>query len=311
MTKKKDGGAAPKPAHQQGGVGMFNHTQSTDLKEMAAEHAKKRDKKKEKKLRKKLDRRCARRSKKKKSKKGDSSSSSASSDSSDSDSDSDSSSSSDDKKKKKKKSSTRTSKHTIRKKSKVAKLRGQVDSLKTEVSQAKEEYSLFTAGVEQKLAENAANGVDKVEITKAEYDSMKQKAQADSKPSTPVKKGIFAAVAASAASDNSGYSTVLNAMEKSLEACAKVSDLGKNGPNVILASADKVAKQASKICHQRYFSDPESLGELKDMVQRSGLGTQATHGNTIILAIIKAAISRGLDLTPDEMGLKMEGLTIE
>ena len=100
-------------------------------------------------------------------------------------------------------------------------------------------------------------------------------------------------------------------MEKSLEACAKVSDLGKNGPSSISVAADKVAKQAAKICHQRYFSDPESLGELKDMVQRSGLGTQATHGNTIILAILKAAISRGLDLSPEDMGLKLEELKIE
>ena len=105
-------------------------------------------------------------------------------------------------------------------------------------------------------------------------------------------------------------------MEKSLGACAKVSDLGKNGPSTISVAADKVARpraqlwKAAKICHQRYFSDPGSLGELKDMVQRSGLGTQATHGNTIILAILKAAISRGLDLSPEDMGLQLEELKI-
>ena len=241
MTKKKDGGTAPEPAGQQGG-GKFDHAQTADLKDLAAEQATKRDKK-EKKLQKALPSRPYRlmtpsqiltttlilREKKKK------------------------------------KSQKKTSKHTKRNKSKVAKLRGQVDTLH------EQEYTVFTAKV---------------------------------KPATPVKKGILTAVAASAASDNSGYGH-----EESLEACAKVSDLGKKGP--ITSSADTVAKQASKLCHQRYFSDPGSLGELKDMVQRSGLGTQATHGNTIILAIIKAAISRGLDLSPEDMGLKLEELKIE
>ena len=209
MTKKKDGGTAPEPAGQQGG-GKFDHAQTADLKDLAAEHAKKRDKK-EKKLQKALPPRPYRlmtptqiltttmilREKKKK------------------------------------KSQKKTSKHTKRNKSKVAKLRGQVGTL-----QAKQEYTVFTAEVK-------------------------------SKPATPAKKGIFTAVAASAASDNSGYGH-----EESLEACAKVSDLGKKGP--ITSSADTVAKQASKLCHQRYFYDPGPLGELQDMVQRQGLGTQAT-----------------------------------
>jgi len=202
MTKKKDGGTAPEPAGQQGG-GKFDHAQTADLKDLAAEQATKRDKK-EKKLQKALPPRPYRlmtptqilttTMKKSQNKK--------------------------------------TSKHTKRNKSKVAKLRGQVDTL-----QAKQEYTVFTAEVK--------------------------------KPATPAKKGIFTAVAASAASDNSGYGH-----EESLEACAKVSDLGKKGP--ITSSADKVAKQASKLCHQRYFYDPGPLGELQDMVQRQGLGTQAT-----------------------------------
>ena len=46
------------------------------------------------------------------------------------------------------------------------------------------------------------------------------------------------------------------------------------------------------------------------MVQRVGLGTEARKGHTIILAILKAANSRGLDISPEDLGLELEDLDL-
>ena len=146
--------------------------------------------------------------------------------------------------------------------------------------------------------------------TRAEYERIKRKARDDSAPPTPVKVGLFAAAEASTASESSGTNSVLEAMEKSLKECAKITELSKKGSREISSAAAAVANKAAKLCHQRYFSDAKSLKELQDMVQRVGLGTEARKGHTIILAILTAANSRGLDISPEDLGLELEDLDL-
>ena len=99
-------------------------------------------------------------------------------------------------------------------------------------------------------------------------------------------------------------------MERSLKECAKITELSKKGSKQISSTAAAVASKAAKLCHQRYFSDAKSLRELQEMVQRVGLGTEARKGHTIILAILKAANSRGLDISPEDLGLELEDLDL-
>ena len=97
-------------------------------------------------------------------------------------------------------------------------------------------------------------------------------------------------------------------MKSRLTICAEKSDLSSAGPEAITPEASKLATKAATLSAQKYFTSSASLIALQGMVQGMGLGTNARNGNTIIVAILKAAISRGQDIPPEDLGLKLKDL---
>lgn len=300
MTKKQRRKEPAKSAPEARGGGNLTASERTVLKKLAQAEARKEKKKDEKKLFRKLEKRFE------KKKQGSTSSSCDS----DSDSGSDTSSSSDSDKKKTKK---KASKQSRKKKSKLARLQTRLQSEAAAKEAAEKEVQtlkdLVAAHFDGKNAtEPAGESGDQPEfITRDEFLAYTTKAKESSKPSSPVKPGIFGSLLPK--SDSSSVSSgIIEKLKSRLTICAEKSDLSSAGPEAITPEASKLATKAAKLSAQKYFSSSASLTALQEMVQGMGLGTNARNGNTIIVAILKAAISRGQDIPPEDLGLKLKDL---
>ena len=82
-----------------------------------------------------------------------------------------------------------------------------------------------------------------------------------------------------------------------------VRNFRNTGPGGRMASKDPPK------CHQKYFSTPETLKLLTAMVNNTNLSTRATRGPTILAAILKASLSRGFNVTAEQLGLEESELS--
>ena len=298
MTKKQRRKEPAKPAPEARGGGNLTASERTVLKKLAQAETRKEKKKDEKKLFRKLEKRFE------KKKQGSTSSSCDS----DSGSGSDTSSSSDSDKKKKKKAS----KQSRKKKNKLARLQSQIaeqsamkEAAETEVKTLKDLVAAHFAGKNANATEGES--AEQNFITREEFEAYTTKAKESSQPSSPAKPGIFGALLPKSES-SSVSSSIIEKLKGRLTICAESSDLSSAGPEAVTPEASKLANKAARLAAQKYFSSQAALTALQEMVEEMGLGTNARNGNTIIVAILKAAISRGIDVPPEDIGLKLKDL---
>ena len=300
MTKKQRRKEPAKPAPEARG-GNLTASERTVLKKLAQAEARKEKKKDEKKLFRKLEKRFE------KKKQGSTSSSCDS----DSGSGSDTSSSSDSDKKKTKK---KASKQSRKKKNKLARLQSQIaeqsamkEAAETEVKTLKDLVAAHFAGKNAKRTATEGESEEQNFITREEFEAYTAKAKESSLPSSPAKPGIFGALLPKSES-SSVSSSIIEKLKGRLTICAESSDLSSAGPEAVTPEASKLANKAARLAAQKYFSSQAALTALQEMVEEMGLGTNARNGNTIIVAILKAAISRGIDVPPEDIGLRLKDL---
>ena len=277
-----------------------------EIKAIKARHRddeKKKDRKARKKELDKLEKRLAKKFKKKKKNSADDSSSS---DSSDSDSDSDSGASSDATPKKKKKGKKKQTKQ----KSKVKKLREKLDAETKEKELKQSELDTLHSLIGAKFQPSTEQeGEVTVTLTQAQYDELKTKAHDVSHHNSPVKVGLFDLSSPGASLASTSSQGIVDKLESTLDECNESCPLQERGPrDISQENADLVKKIANK-CHQKYFSTPETLKLLTTMVNNTDLSTRATRGPTILAAILKASLSRGFNVTAEQLGLEESELS--
>ena len=89
-----------------------------------------------------------------------------------------------------------------------------------------------------------------------------------------------------------------------MSATSHACPLQDRGPRDISQENTELVKKIANKCHQKYFSTPETLKLLTTMVKNTNLNSRATRGPTILTAILKTALSRGINVTADQLGLE-------
>ena len=142
-------------------------------------------------------------------------------------------------------------------------------------------------------------------FTLAEWQSLQQEASVEVRPVVPVKKGLFHDLFAEDAASNGSISSVpsiISEIDKNLTIADKQQklSLGVSVP----ASYEKRAKGIANACASKHFQSDEHLSELINLTKKHGIDTNAKKCHTVLLALIRAIISRGIDLEPEELGLE-------
>ena len=305
MVKKKKGSGAKWDNNNHAARSSgFTAEETRALKSSARKLAKRDEHKKTAKLTKKVA---------KKLKKGLSSSSSSSSDS-----DSDSSDSSDDsyeykKKKKGKKKAKKKKKSAARKaKDKAKEALEERDALQSELELLKK--SVVEAAKPSTDVPNNGETLPEsvVTMTLDEFREMEKKAHDASHPNTPVKPpngGLFNLSAPTTSTASSASEKTLGRLSELLVTCDDSTPLKDgHGSKDISDTNSALAKSLALKCHQKYFYAPDTLKNLQMMIQKTDLQTRATRGPALLTAIIKAALSRGINCTAEDLGLEAKDL---
>ena len=142
-------------------------------------------------------------------------------------------------------------------------------------------------------------------FTLAEWQSLQQEASVEVRPVVPVKKGLFHDLfAEDAASHNSVSSapSIISEIDKNLTIADKRQklSLGVSVP----AAYEKRAKTIANACALKHFGSDEFIPQLQSLVAKYELNTSAKRCNTVLLALIRAVISRKIDIELEELGLE-------
>lgn len=308
---KHKGGGGQNTGSGGGNGGMSNEDRDT-LKSLTAERKKKEEKERdariEKRLRKKLGREKPKKSKK--SKKG---SSSVSSSSSDSDSDSESDSDEDEKKKLKK--------ELKKNKSKLKELKKENEGLKAEVAGFD---TLKTRVTGHLLPPADQSEEDKVKTPEPKL-SLQQwiqwehssKVKASSLRAKP--RGLFdeeaALESAKSCSEDSGQSAV-SKMAQALEAKLQLASgikCASFGVKVTATTEEKLKKVVKVVVDKHGLNANPLRNEAKQLFEelktKFKIDSPAQVPSTLLLALVRTCVSRGITLTSDEF--QLPGLEIE
>ena len=69
--------------------------------------------------------------------------------------------------------------------------------------------------------------------------------------------------------------------------------------------AERVMKQATLTCAAKYFEDEpkEGIAQLTALLQRFGINTKAKKSNTMIAEMLRACVTRGINMSSKELGI--------
>ena len=143
-------------------------------------------------------------------------------------------------------------------------------------------------------------------------------------PATPVKKpGLFTAACekarltprqmlapspvqasppTSVSSDRAG---VLAAFDSSLKEADQVTQLSLSSGFTVPIKAERVLKPAAMSCATKYFDDDEKEGLvlLTAMLQKFNISTRAKKPNTMLAEMLRACVTRGVNISSEELGI--------
>ena len=259
---------------------------------------------------------------------------------SDSDSSSESSSSSSDykkKKSKKKKSSddkpSGAAKSKSQKKSKVQKLAiGLEAAQKGMIEMATElrELGGLPAAIQKTFDAQISNakGADPAPeplLTMSQWKELQETNKKErSLPLTPIKPGLFTEVcekmrivtplqllqdsphqASTTTSVSTDRAGVLAAVEQSLTNADKATKLSLSSGFTVPVEAERVLKHAALTCATKYFEDDpkESIAHLTALLQKFGINTSAKKSNTMLAEMLRACVTRGINISSEELGI--------
>ena len=262
---------------------------------------------------------------------------------SDSDSSSESSSSSSDykkkksTKKKKKKSSddkpSGTAKSKSQKKSKVQKLAiGLEAAQKGMIEMATELRELrgLPAAIQKTFDAQISNakGTDPAPeplLTMSQWKELQETNKKErSLPPTPIKPGLFTEVcekmrivtplqllqdsphqASTTTSVSTDRAGVLAAVEQSLTNADNATKLSLSSGFTVPVEAERVLKHAALTCATKYFEDDpkESIAHLTALLQKFGINTSAKKSNTMLAEMLRACVTRGINVSSEELGI--------
>ena len=121
---------------------------------------------------------------------------------------------------------------------------------------------------------------------------------------SPVKVGLFDLSSPGPSLTSTSSQGIVDKLESTIKQCDESCPLEEHGPREISSENTALVKSFANKCHQKYFSTPDNLKLLTTMVKNTSLNSRATRGPTILTAILKAALSRGINVTADHLGLE-------
>ena len=146
-------------------------------------------------------------------------------------------------------------------------------------------------------------------FTLAEWQSLQQEASVEVRPVVPVKKGLFHDLftedTASKGSVSSAPS-IISEIDKNLTIADKRQklSLGVSVP----AAYEKRARVIANACASKHFDSDEFIPKLQSLLTKYDLNSSAKRCNTVLLALIRAVISRQIDIELEELGLEEDDL---
>ena len=301
MTKNKRRGSTDRGGGRRGSRSPIPGGAKLTHEEIKAIKSRHRDeeKKKERRVRKKDMAKMEKRIEKRLSKKSTHDSSSSSS--SDSESDSDSGTSTDATPTKKKKGKKKQSKQ----KSKVKKLREKLEAEQKEKELKQSELDTLHSLVGAQFKDSTEPcGEASVTLTMDQYEELKRQAHDVSHHNSPVKVGLFDLSSPGPSLTSTSSQGIVDKLESTIKQCDESCPLEDHGPREISSKNAALVKSFANKCHQKYFSTPDTLKLLTTMVKNTSLNSRATRGPTILTAILKTALSRGINVTADQLGLE-------
>lgn len=150
---------------------------------------------------------------------------------------------------------------------------------------------------------------ESLKFTLAEWQGLQQEASSEVKPVVPIKKGLFHDLfAEDAASEGSvsSASSIISELDKNLAIADKRQKLALGVS--VSGPYEKRARAIANACASKHFAEDEFLPQLQSLVSKYDLSTTAKRCHTVLQALIRAVISRKIDLELEELGLEEEDL---
>ena len=148
------------------------------------------------------------------------------------------------------------------------------------------------------------SGEASVTLTMDQYEELKRQAHDVSHHNSPVKVGLFDLSSPGPSLTSTSSQGIVDKLESTIKQCDESCPLEDHGPREISSENAALVKSFANKCHQKYFSTPDTLKLLTTMVKNTSLNSRATRGPTILTAILKTALSRGINVTADQLGLE-------
>ena len=111
-----------------------------------------------------------------------------------------------------------------------------------------------------------------------------------------------ASTTTSVSSDRAG---VLAAIDSNLQEADDVTQLSLSSGFTVPVEAERVLKPAALSCAAKYFDDDEKegLALLTAMLQKFNISTRAKKPNTMLAEMLRACVTRGVNISSEELGI--------
>ena len=76
------------------------------------------------------------------------------------------------------------------------------------------------------------------------------------------------------------------------------------GASKVAQEGHKIASQLASQCAEAHFNTAPSLRALKEMTTSAKLNSSANYPHTILVAVLKACLARGINLEYEDLGLE-------
>ena len=95
------------------------------------------------------------------------------------------------------------------------------------------------------------------------------------------------------------------AIETSLTSADKATKLSLSSGFTVPVEAERVLKQAALTCATKYFEDDpkEGIAQLTALLQKFGINTKAKKSNTMLAEMLRACVTRGINISSEEPGI--------
>ena len=97
---------------------------------------------------------------------------------------------------------------------------------------------------------------------------------------------------------------VVPALKANLTTADNYSKFSLSSGYTVRVDAGRVIKQAALNCAEKYFDDEEKLGLpiLMPMMEEFSISSRAKKTNTIVAELLRACVTRGVNVSREELG---------